>query len=241
MSDPPLLIEHDDDGVVVVTLNRPRKLNAITRDMDAELARVVGACDDDPSARAIVLRGAGGNLSAGADMAEHRRTLDDRAPDPRRGALAARALASTELPVIALIDGYCLGGAAELTTLADFRVVTPAARIRFPEVEIGMIPAWGATQMLPRIVGRGHALDLLLMGRELDGADALRIGFAHDLVEPASLDARGREMAQRLADLPVKAARLLKRAVNASAHLPVAHGMDYERDLTALLRGERQA
>jgi enoyl-CoA hydratase/carnithine racemase len=231
------LIRSQDGPVVTLVLNRPEKLNAISRQMDAELAHALREIEGDGEARVVVLEGAGERaFSAGVDTKEgtfpNAYVVGDDW-NPYRGAHAAKALLDFPKPVIAAIHGYCLGGAAELVLHADFRIAAEDAVLAFPEAMLGMAPGWGGSQLLPRIVGRAVALDLLLTGRRVSGREAAGLGLVNEAVPRDQLDARVAERAAVLAAVPPLAARIVKRAVNASSSSSVAEGFQLERDLIA--------
>jgi enoyl-CoA hydratase/carnithine racemase len=212
-------------------------VNAINRQMDAELAQALRDLEDDGETRVVVLRGAGERaFSAGVDTKEgtfpNAYVVGDDW-NPYRGAHAARALLTFPKPVVAAIHGYCLGGAAELILHADLRIAAEDAVLGFPEAALGMAPGWGGSQLLPRIVGRAAALDLLLTSRRVSGREAAAIGLVNEAVPRDQFDERIAERAAVLAAVPPLAARLIKRAVNASAAQPIAEGFQLERDLIA--------
>jgi enoyl-CoA hydratase/carnithine racemase len=137
-------------------------------------------------------------------------------------------------PVIAAIQGYCLGGAAELALHADFRIAADDATIAFPEASLGLLPVWGGSQLLPRIVGRGRALDLLLTGRRLSGEEAASIGLVTESVPSERVLTRANTLAAFLATIPILSVRLIKRSV-AMSYLPIGEGLQLERDFLAYL------
>ncbi len=169
---------------VVAVLSRPEKRNAIDAAMVDELH---GLCDDlEQDPRVLVLTGSDGVFASGADIAQLR---ERRASDARKGINTHlfRRLRSLPMPVIAAVDGYALGGGAELAYAADIRIGTPAARIGNPETGLGIIAAAGATWRLPEIVGQGRAAELLLTGRILDAREALAWGLLSAVHPPAEL------------------------------------------------------
>lgn len=229
------LILSQQGPVATLTLNRPEKLNAMNRRMDAELAEALRDLEGDGENRVVVLRGAGERaFSAGVDTKEglfpHAYTVGEDW-NPYRGAHAARALTTFPKPVIAAIHGYCLGGATELVLHADFRFAAEDAVLAFPEAALGMAPGWGGSQLLPRIVGRAVALDLLLTSRRVSGREAAELGLVNAAVPAHQLDQYVTERADALAKVPPLATRLIKRAVNASNTMSIEEGMLLERDL----------
>lgn len=191
----PLLVERGDDRVVA-TLNRPAKRNAIDQ---ATVDALHGLCEDlerDP--RTLILTGAEGVFAAGADIGELR---ERRAADALRGinAHAFVRIAELPMPVIAAIDGYALGGGAELAYAADIRIGTPTLAIGNPETGLGILAAAGASWRLKEIVGDARALELLLTGRTVKAEEALRIGMVSSLHEPSELLAAAYAIADRIA------------------------------------------
>ena len=187
-------IERYDDRVVA-TLDRPHRRNAIDQRMIDELHALCAELERAP--RVLVVTGSGGDFAAGADIAELR---DRRATDAHRAinATAFDRLSALPLPVIAAIDGYALGGGAELAYAADIRIGTPATRIGNPETGLGIIAAAGATWRLPRIVGEGRAAEMLLTGRILTADEALAWGLLSSLHASADLLTAAHRIADRI-------------------------------------------
>ncbi|MEF3404789.1 enoyl-CoA hydratase/isomerase family protein [Agromyces sp. CCNWLW203] len=173
----PLLVERRDDRVIA-TLNRPEKRNAIDQATIDALHLLCAELEAIP--RTLILTGAGGVFASGADIAE----LRERRADDARAGINANAfvrLALLPMPVIAALDGYALGGGAELAYAADIRIATPALKIGNPETGLGIIAAAGASWRLKEIVGDARAIELLLTGRTVTGAEALEIGLVSEL------------------------------------------------------------
>lgn len=210
MSDP-LLIERRDDRVLA-TLNRPERRNAIDLATINALHALCAELEADP--RTLILTGAGGDFAAGADIAQLR---ERRADDARRGINATAFLRVAELPmpVIAALDGYALGGGAELAYAADIRIATASLRIGNPETGLGILAAAGATWRLPEIVGHARAADLLLTGRALGADDALAWGLISAIHPPEQLLPAAHALADRIAANDPLATRHTKRALRA--------------------------
>jgi enoyl-CoA hydratase len=194
-TDEPLLVTRTADRVVA-TLNRPHKRNAIDQATIDALHALCAELEETP--RTLILTGADGVFAAGADIAELR---DRRADDARRGinAHAFVRVAELPMPVIAAIDGYALGGGAELAYAADIRLATPTLKIGNPETGLGILAAAGASWRLKEIVGDARAIELLLTGRTVHAEEALRIGLVSSLHEPADLLAAAHAVADRIA------------------------------------------
>ncbi len=191
----PLLIERTDDRVVAL-LNRPEKRNAIDQAMIDALHDLCAELEETP--RTLILAGSAGVFAAGADIAELR---ERRVADALRGinANAFVRIAELPMPVIAAIDGYALGGGAELAYAADIRIGTPSLAIGNPETGLGILAAAGASWRLKEIVGDARAIELLLTGRTVDAEEALRIGLVSAIHEPDRLLPAAIEIADRIA------------------------------------------
>jgi enoyl-CoA hydratase len=211
MSDGPLLVERRPDRVVA-TLNRPEKRNAIDQ---ATIDALHGLCEElETRPRTLILTGAGGTFAAGADIAQLR---ERRADDALRGINATAFIRVRELPmpVIAAVDGYALGGGAELAYAADVRIGSPTLRIGNPETGLGIIAAAGAAWRLPEIVGDARASELLLTGRVIEADEALAIGLISSLHPSGDLLAAAHAIADRIAANDPLATQYTKRALRA--------------------------
>ena len=211
-----LRIERRDDRVVA-TLDRAEVRNAIDQTMVDELHALCAELEERP--RTLILLGAGGVFASGADIAELR---DRRADDARRGinTRAFQRIRALPMPVIAALDGWALGGGAELAYAADLRIGTPRLKIGYPETGLGIIAAAGATWRLREIVGEARAAELLLTGRILDADDALVWGLVSSLHEPDELLDAALALADRIAANDPLATRHTKTAMRAA---PDAH------------------
>ncbi len=230
MSYETLRIEHDG-AVAVVTVDRPEKRNALSAQVRAELIAALDAFRDDESIRVLVVTGAGEKaFVAGADIAE----FAQRTPLEQRAAMTGRRvfdeIAAYPKPVIAMINGFCLGGGCELALACDVRVAADTAKLGQPEINLGIIPGGGGTQRLPRVVGMGQAMRLVLSGELIDAAEALRIGLI-DVVHPAAdLRQKTMDFARAMATRSPVALRMAKSAVRAAAEMPLAAGLAYETE-----------
>lgn len=210
-ADEPLLVTRTADRVVA-TLNRPHKRNAIDQATIDALHALCAELEETP--RTLILTGADGVFAAGADIAELR---ERRADDARRGinAHAFVRVADLPMPVIAAIDGYALGGGAELAYAADIRLATPTLKIGNPETGLGILAAAGASWRLKEIVGDARAIELLLTGRTVHAEEALRIGLVSSLHEVADLLAAAHAVADRIARNDAAATIATKRVFRA--------------------------
>ncbi|WP_348788501.1 enoyl-CoA hydratase/isomerase family protein [Leifsonia sp. NPDC080035] len=222
-----LIVDEATDRLVV-TLNRPDKRNAIDQRMVDELHAVCERLERDP--RILILTGSDGVFASGADIAELR---DRTAIDARRSINATifSRIAALPMPVIAAVDGYALGGGAELAYAADFRVGTPRLRIGNPETGLGIIAAAGALWRLPQLVGEPLAKEMVLAGRILTGEEALAARLVGDLFEPSELLAGAHALADRIAANDPLATRFTKAVLAA----PPARHPRAEREAQAVL------
>lgn len=231
MSYESLLLEVDA-RVATVTVNRPDKRNALNATVRREIIAALDTLRPDDDVRVIVFTGAGDKaFIAGADIAE----FAERSPLEQRAVMEGRRvfdeIATYSKPTIAMINGFALGGGCELALACDIRIAARSARFGQPEIRLGIIPGGGATQRLPRLVGSGNALRLILSG-ELIGADeAQRIGLVDVLSDDAELRVRTRELARAIAAHSPVALRLAKAAVAAALEAPLAVGLALEREL----------
>lgn len=214
----PLVLTHTEDGVGVLSFNRPDRHNALNDEMLAAWREELGRLADDPGVRAIVLRGEGPSFSSGRDTAE----LGKRAAGEsdfefvlreQREAMRLRHVAQ---PVVAAVHGWTLGGAFELALHCDLRIATTDARFGFPEVKHGLVPDVGGTQVLVALAGPEQAKRLILTGEPIDATTALAWGLVGEVVAPDALDARALALAARLAALPPAAVAAAKRLVDAA-------------------------
>ena len=225
------------DAVAVVTVNRPDKLNALNgRTMD-ELDATFAALASDAGVRGVILTGAGEKaFVAGADIAE----LSAQGPTEarqiaRKGQAMLLRIERLGKPVVAAINGFALGGGCELALACHLRIAAEGARLGTPEVKLGLMCGYGGTQRLPRLVGRGRALEILLTGEMVDAAEALRIGLVNRVVPKDRLLAEAQALlAKILANGPV-AVRYSLEAVAAGLEMPLEEGQNLEATLFAVL------
>jgi enoyl-CoA hydratase/carnithine racemase len=230
---------YEKNGAVgIVSLNRPRVLNAYNVAMRDALFEMLQAVRDDPEVGALVLRGNGPAFCTGGDVSEF-----GSAPS----AVAARAvrwrrdvwglLRSLPKPTIAAVHGYAVGGGLEMALLCDFCLAATEARFSYPETSLAMIPGVAGTQTTTRLLGAGRTLDLILSGRWLTAAEGVRLGFVAQVVPSTRLMATAIDLARRLCELPPALVARAKRAVTEGLDMTLTGGLALERRLREGLEG----
>ena len=210
-----------DEPMALITINRPEKHNAISLATLDELRDAARAAAADERVKTIVVTGAGGRaFASGSDLSEVAHRDFRKALEPIVQGLAEQ-LERTPKPTIAAIDGICMGGGLEVALGCDLRIATPTSRFATPEGKLGIIPGGGATARLPRIVGRGWAMEMMLMGEPIDAERALAIGLVTRLVEKEQLLPEARRMAEHLASF----APFVPRTMKAMVHFGMEAGM----------------
>jgi enoyl-CoA hydratase len=220
-----------EEAVAIITINRPDKLNALSRDTMAELDAAATALSNDPGVRAVVVTGAGDRaFVAGADINELA-TIESASAATDQAAWGQAILDRFEQmpkPVIAAINGYALGGGCELALACDIRVAGESARLGQPEINLGIIPGYGGTQRLPRLVGHGMARYLIFSGDHISAQDAKAIGLVDMVVPDGELRQRVMELAHKLAAKAPIAIATAKRAINVGSQTDLASGLAFE-------------
>lgn len=219
-------------GVALLTINRPERRNALNATVRREIIEALDALRDDDDVRVMVITGAGDTaFVAGADLVE----FTERTPLEQRAVLNGRRVydevAAFPKPTIAMVNGYALGGGCELALACDIRVAGRSAALGQTEIRVGLIPGGGGTQRLPRIVGIGQAMRMVLTGDILDADEATRIGLVDLLVDDDALRDRTLEMARRIAGYSPVALRLAKDALRSAMEAPLSTGVRLEREL----------
>jgi len=234
MSD--LVLIETADRVRTLTVNRPEKLNALNSEVMASLDAALDAARGDASVGVVVITGAGEkSFIAGADIGElSKLTPVEGRAHARRGQAVLAKLETLGKPVIAAVNGYALGGGCELALACTIRVASENARFGQPEVKLGILPGYGGSQRLSRIVGKGRAMQLCLTAEQIDAAEAYRIGLVNRVVPPGQALAAAREMAaQILANGPVACAFVLD-AIHRGLDMPLEEGLFLEATLFGL-------
>lgn len=224
------------DGVALVTISRPDKRNALDALMHEQLLRAFDALRADPAVRVVVLTGAGKAFVSGADVKE----FVGKSPVAvlerlRRVPSAIDAADAFPKPLIAMINGYCLGSGNELALACDIRIASEDARFGQPEINLGMMPGYGATQRLPRLMGTGKALTMMYTGAILDSTEAFRLGLVDQVVPARQLKDRTMTLAKVIASKSPVALALIKEAARAAMRTPLGDGMRLEQSLASLI------
>jgi enoyl-CoA hydratase len=234
-----IVFEQAEDGVVLVTINRPEKLNALNAQVMGELDDAFARVEREAAIRGLILTGAGEKaFVAGADIADLARLTPAEARETSlRGQRVFRRLERMGKPSIAAINGFALGGGLELALCCTIRVASPNAKLGQPEVKLGITPGYGGTQRLPRLVGRGRALEMLLTGEAVGAEEALRIGLVNHVVPRAELLTFSRGLLGKIfASAPVAAA-LVMEAVEVGLSSGLEEGLRFEAAAFAVAAG----
>jgi len=231
-----LLLERDG-AIAVVTINRPRVLNALNAATLDELRRVMLELQHDETVRAIVLTGAGEKaFVAGADINELAvQTPTSGREHALKGQHVLDLVQNLGKPVIAAINGFALGGGCELAMACTLRIAADTARLGQPEINLGLLPGYAGTQRLPRLVGQGRAMEMILTGAPIPAVEAQRIGLVNRVVPAAELLAEARKLAAQLAASAPVAVRYIMDAVNKGIDMPFADACRYEATLFGLV------
>ena len=230
------VVTREQEGrVVVLTINRPDKLNALNQQVRDEMLAHLEQIEADDTVGVVVLTGAGEkSFIAGADIGE----FEGRSPFDQRHAMRQPrifdVMSSYPKPVIAMINGFCLGGGCELAASCDLRVASDSARFGQPEINLGLIPGGGGTQRLPRLIGPGQTMRLVLTGDMIPASEAKEIGLVEMVVAGEELRQKTMELAAKIASKSPLTLKVAKEAVRASQRLSIEEGILYERDLFCL-------
>jgi enoyl-CoA hydratase len=231
-----LLLEQPEPGIYLLTVNRPKALNALNAATLEELAGAAAQVAADAAVRVLLVTGAGDKaFVAGADISEMESlTADQARAFSENGMQVMHALEALPVPVIALVHGYALGGGCELAMACDWIIASDGAVFGQPEVNLGIPPGFGGTQRLLRLVGRARALELVITARQVKAEEALAMGLVNQVVSAAELRATGMATARMIAAKSPIAVRLAKQAVQRGQDLDLGSACAYETSLFAL-------
>jgi enoyl-CoA hydratase len=222
-------------SVVILTISRPDKLNALNNKVHEEGVLVLDELRGDESVRVLVITGAGEKaFVAGADIKE----FQDKSPVEQREIFQKRTLFNSidtfSKPVIAMVNGFCLGGGNELALACDLRICSENAKFSQPEINLGLIPGGGGTQRLTRLIGEGRSMEIMLTGDIIDADTALKFGLVNHVYPAAELEAKTMELANKVAEKAPIALQLAKEAVKFASRSNLDEGLRREVDLFAL-------
>ena len=230
------LLFQKHDAVAHISLNRPQVVNAYNIQMRDDFSEALSAVTQDPEVGALLITGEGRGFCAGADLTEF-----GSAPSQ---VIARRVrwerdvwgqLVNLDKPIVAAVHGYCIGSGLEIALLCDLRIGATGTVFALPEVQLGMIPAAGGTQTLPRVVGRSQALDLLLTGRRIESEEALEMGLVTRLTAPESLRDEAWQLTASLAEPTTKAMVGMKQLLRQGMDLDLPRALELERRVAARL------
>jgi enoyl-CoA hydratase len=229
-----LLVERRE-RVAIITINRPEKRNALNIKTREEGAAVLDELRDDTDIRVVVFTGAGDKaFIAGADIAEFAGRTAITQREVMLGRSLFTAIDNFPKPIIAMVNGYCLGGGCELALSCDLRIASDKASFGQPEINLGIIPGGGGTQRLTRLVGEGKAMELILTGDIIDAKTAYNLGLVNMVVPATELEGKTMELANRIAEKSPVALRMAKEAVKLASRSNLDEGLRREVDLFAL-------
>ena len=226
-----VLADQPQPRILQLTLNRPKKLNALSLQLLSELSAHLKIAENDPGIGCVIITGSGKAFSAGADITGMIERGVDAYAVPQRVQFW-RDIETFSKPLIGAINGYALGGGLELAMLCDILVASSSAKFSTPEIKLAAFPGDGGTQRLPRLVGKSFAMQMVLTGMMIDAALAERKGLVSEVVEPEHLLPRAQELAASIAAMSVAITPVAKCAVNAAYELPLKEGTAFEHELT---------
>jgi len=222
-------------AVAILTINRPDKLNALNSKVHEEGVEALDELRHDDEVRVLVVTGAGEkSFIAGADISE----FADRTPVTQRNTFQERTLFNVidafPKPVIAMVNGFCLGGGNELALACDLRVCSPNAKFSQPEINLGLMPGGGGTQRLTRLIGEGRSMEIMLTGDMIDAETAYKFGLVNHIYDTAELEPKTIELANKIAEKAPIALQLCKEAVKFASRSNLDEGLRREVDLFAI-------
>ncbi len=238
------IIYSKENGIARMTINRPDVRNALNLATRREIREALKDIESDEGVRVLIITGAGDKaFIGGADVSELK-PLSPVGAEAYASTLGAQLYADIEnlrIPVIAMINGFCLGGGCELAMCCDIRIASEAAKLGQPEISLGIFPGGGGTVRLPRLVGWGRAKELMYSGRVVDAAEAGRIGLVDKVVPPDKLESTVNELAGTIASKSPVIMKLLKKSINKGMYADMGAGLSYEKANWSLCFGTADA
>jgi len=224
-----------EDGIAVITLNRPKAWNALCSELNEEMIAVLNSIRNDEQVRVLIITGGPKVFAAGADIKQmSKATVMDAQRTADQGQCINNMLEDLPFPVIAAVNGPALGGGCEMTLACDFRVVGENASFAFPEVSLGILPGAGGTQRMTRLIGATKTKEMVLLGKKIKGKEAYEIGLATVTVPDEQVQETAMEMAKKLKKMPAYACAMAKRAINLGEVYGIGTGKLFERELFSL-------
>ena len=233
------ILYEKEGGIGIITLNRPKQLNAITFKLKEEVSGLLDEIEKDDDIKVVIITGGSKAFCAGADIKERsgiRQAQPEYYFNQRKTHVDFYGkIENFEKPVIAAVSGVAVGGGCEISLACDFRIASETARFGVPEVKLGMIPAGGGTQRLPRIIGVGRAKELLFTGDFIDAHESLRVGLVNKVFPVDQLMEETKTLALKIANNPPLSVKYAKRCVNVGIQLDLMSGLDYETQCASVL------
>lgn len=224
-----------EDEIALVKINRPKALNALNNDTLSDLNKIFDSIKEDDSVRGVIITGEGKGFVAGADIVQMQ---GYKSIEGRKYAAFAQMIfnkiENLEKPVISAVNGYALGGGCELSLSCDIRIASTKAVFGQPEVGLGVIPCFGGTQRLPRLIGSGIAKELIFTGRQIKSEEALSVGLVNKVVEPELLIEEAMNMMKAILKNASLAIGFAKVAINRGLEMDIDNGLELEKDIAAL-------
>ncbi len=229
------VLYHRQNSIGTITINRPNALNALNSEVITELERIVAMIESDADVRAVIITGTDRAFAAGADIEEMLPMgLEEGRKLARRGAALLRRIELLELPTIAAVNGYAIGGGCELAMSCDMILAGSKAKFGQPEVGLGIIPGYSGTQRLPRRIGQSRAMEMILTGEYINAEQAAQIGLVNRVTEPENLMAEAQALAEKIAKQAFGPVKYAKAAVSRGMQVDIDTGIAIENELFAM-------
>jgi len=226
------ILEEKRNKIGIITVNRPEQLNSMNSKTRSEMADSFEKMDSDPEIAVVILTGAAGKaFIAGADIKEFAKMNLQKSEEMDDDWRVTRVISGMKKPVIAMIDGFCLGGGLEIAMSCDLRTSSEKAKLGQPEINIGIIPGAGGTQRLTRLIGEGRAMEMILTGRMISAEEAKQYGILNFVFNSEELEENTLEIANTIASKSPYAVERAKKSVRAVAEMKLEKGLKYEQEL----------
>jgi len=228
----PNILEEKKDKIGIITVNRPEQLNSMNSKTRSEMADSFEKMDNDPEIAVVILTGAAGKaFIAGADIKEFAKMDLQKSEEMDDDWRVTKVISGMNKPVIAMINGFCLGGGLEIAMSCDLRTSSEKSKLGQPEINIGIIPGAGGTQRLTRLIGEGRAMEMILTGRMISAEEANQYGILNFVFKSEELEEKTMEIANTIASKSPYAVERAKKSVKAVAEMKLEKGLKYEQEL----------